>query len=231
MTEVLTLILAYLAGSIPFGLLIGFARGVDIRAHGSKNIGATNAGRVLGRPWGVLAFVLDFLKGVGPVLGAGVWLGAIRSDAGDAPPSAHWWWIGVAIAAILGHVFPIWLKFKGGKGVATGFGAMLGLWPIVTWPALLALGVWLVVARVTRYVSAASIAAALALPAGVVAFSAAGLTGAGPDAPSRLASVWPFAACTAGMAVLVVWRHRANIARLRDGRENRIGGPGALSGG
>ena len=116
-------LLAYLCGSIPMGLCIGFSRGMDIRTQGSRNIGATNCGRVLGRPWGVLCFILDVLKGLGPVLGAGLVLGyAGRSDLGS---SEAWQWLCIAAAAVLGHVFPVWLKFQGGKGVATSVGMMI----------------------------------------------------------------------------------------------------------
>lgn len=226
MTHALALILAYLAGSIPFGLLLGFARGVDIRQHGSKNIGATNAGRVLGKKWGLFAFALDFLKGLLPVVIAGLALGCIWRTRDGAPPSAanSWWWIGVAAAAVLGHVFPVWLRLKGGKGVATGFGAMLGLFPFVTYPAGVALVVWIVTVKLTRYVSVASIAAALVLPLAVAGFAAAGLTTTGGTVAERLGAAAPFLLTTALMGILVIWRHRANLARLRAGTENKIGG-------
>lgn len=226
MTQALALILAYLAGSIPFGLLLGFARGVDIRQHGSKNIGATNAGRVLGKKWGLLAFALDFFKGLLPVVIAGFALGCISmgSDAVPTIAANSWWWIGVAAAAVLGHVFPVWLKFKGGKGVATGFGAMLGLFPFVTYPAGVALVVWIVTVKLTRYVSVASIAAALVLPLAVAGFAAAGLTTTGETIAERLGGSVPFLLTTALMGILVIWRHRANVARLRAGTENKVGG-------
>lgn len=217
---------AYLVGSIPFGLLIGFARGVDIRTLGSKNIGATNAGRVLGRKWGYLAFTLDFLKGLVPVVGAGFLFGAIGPH-GAVDPAADWWRIAVAAAAVAGHVAPVWLRFKGGKGVATGFGAMLGLWPGVTFAAAVALVVWVVTVRATRYVSVASIAAAVVLPVAVAAMALAGLTQSGGSPVERLRQAVPFLAATVLMSALVIWRHRANLARLRAGVENRIGVPAA----
>ncbi|MBV9464206.1 MAG: glycerol-3-phosphate acyltransferase, partial [Verrucomicrobiae bacterium] len=105
-------VLAYLAGSIPFGLLVARARGVDIREVGSGNIGATNVGRALGKKYAYLVFALDFGKGI-----LGVWLA--RRVIGDALPSLPWWIVSSALATVLGHSFPIWLKFKGGKGVAT----------------------------------------------------------------------------------------------------------------
>src|SRR5690606_24510532 len=155
MTDTITIagamLAAYLVGSIPFGLLIGFTKGVDLRAHGSGNIGATNAIRVLGKRLGALCFALDVLKGFLPTLLLGLWLGV----AGNRLPTTGQAFVhlGLAACSILGHVFPVWLRFKGGKGVATGFGATLGVWPQMTFPALGALVVWIACARITRYVS------------------------------------------------------------------------------
>ena len=206
---------AYALGSVPFGLLVGFARGVDVREHGSGNIGATNVLRTVGKPWGYLAFALDALKGAAPVLIAGRLTGAL----GEADPAAttSLLWLGVAMAAILGHMFPVFLRFKGGKGVATGFGALLALWPHVTLGAAAALVVWLLALRVTRYVSVASCAAAIALPLSIVAgrlagWPAPGLEGAGP-----------FLGVTALLAAFVVWKHRGNLARVRAGTEPKVG--------
>jgi len=131
---------AYLIGSIPIGLLFASRRGVDIRKHGSGNIGATNVGRVLGRNWGWLCFVLDVLKGLLPVLGTGAWLGLLGEEARITPLSLLLW-LAVGVTAILGHMFSIFIGFRGGKGVATGFGALLGIHPILTWPVLGAIAV------------------------------------------------------------------------------------------
>ena len=203
----------YVCGSTPFGLLIGLARGVDIRTAGSGNIGATNASRVLGRKWGVICLVLDMLKGWAPVFAAGWMMGLL--DKTDLAASEAWLWLGVAVLAVVGHVFPIWLRLHGGKGVATGFGVLLGFWPILTLPAAAALGVWLALAATLRYVSLASMAAAVSLPIWVVVFA---LTGGQP-----LAGRWPFIAATAAMAMLVLLRHRTNLGRLCKGTEPRIG--------
>ena len=182
---------AYLLGSIPFALLIGRMHGVDIRQHGSGNVGATNVVRVLGRGPGILCFVLDFLKGVIPVA-AGLTLGL-----------PIWGMILAAAAAILGHSRSIFLKFKGGKSVATGAGTIVAMAPLAGLGALL---IWGGVFSASRIVSLASITAALSLPVltlltrqplEVVAFSAA-------------------AAC------YVVIRHRENIRRLREGKEPRM---------
>lgn len=208
-------VLGYLAGSIPFGLLIGRLRGVDIRRAGSGNVGATNVGRLLGRRWGVACFVLDVLKGAAPVLLAG-WgmglLGRVDIAAGEA-----WWWLAVGAAAVLGHVFPVWLKFRGGKGVATSFGVLLGLWPLMTLPGLAALATWLVVAAATRYVSLASIIAAVGLP--VYLYLIWGL-GRGRS----LHELLPLLLVAAALALLVIVRHCGNIARLLAGTESKIGG-------
>lgn len=207
------LVIAYLAGSVPFGLLIGLARGVDIRVHGSGNVGATNLGRVLGRWWGVLCFMLDVLKGLLPVLLGGLALGYV----GDAtlPVSAAWRWLALGVAAVVGHVFPVWLKFRGGKGVATGLGVVLGFFPVLTVAGIVAAAVWGVTVRTTRYVSVASVSAASSLPVAMLAWVFA--TGYGRAA-------WlPFTVVTASLAGLVVWRHRTNLARLKAGTEPKIG--------
>ncbi|MBE3070706.1 MAG: glycerol-3-phosphate acyltransferase, partial [Planctomycetes bacterium] len=126
---------AYLAGSVPFGWLIGRMRGVDIREHGSRNIGATNCGRVCGWPWGVLAFLLDVAKGFGPVYVVRTW---VLPTVMDGPGSAMARWgfvVLVAVMPIVGHVFPVWLGFRGGKAVATSLGVLLAV-PMLWWLAL-----------------------------------------------------------------------------------------------
>jgi acyl-phosphate glycerol 3-phosphate acyltransferase len=126
--------LAFLLGSIPFSLLIGLVKGVDIRTVGSKNVGATNLGRALGGRYFALGFVCDMLKGLAPVLAVGMLFGLI--GASDMTPAHAWAWLGVVAAAVLGHMFSPWVGFKGGKGVATGLGALLGVYPMLTVPAL-----------------------------------------------------------------------------------------------
>lgn len=224
MTSAILILAAYLAGSVPFGLILARLRGVDIRAHGSGNIGATNVGRVLGRKWGALCFALDLLKGLLPTLAAGWTLGLVRFDgAGPTATSvsagALLVWLGAMSATVVGHMFPVWLKFRGGKGVATGFGALLGVWPVLTAAALGALLVWLVCVKLTRMVGISSVLAALSLPVLVLAQPPiAAALGMGEHPP-----VWPFAAVACVLAAVVVVKHRSNIARTFAGTEHRVG--------
>jgi len=193
---------AYLLGSIPFGLLAGKLRGVDLREHGSGNIGATNALRVLGKRIGYTVFALDFLKGYVPVTLA-FWL--VGSQMFD-PPSLPG--VIAGVCSIIGHNFPIWLGFRGGKGIASSGGVILGLFP---WPVFVfALGSWIVLFATLRYVSVASLAAALALPIGVIVFWFLGQT----DYLQVIAAV--------AMWMLATWRHRSNIQRLLAGTEPRF---------
>lgn len=206
-------LVGYGIGSIPFGLLIGMTRGIDVRKHGSGNIGSTNVGRVLGRSWGLLCFVLDVLKGTMPVLLAG-WAMNCSLRAELAPADA-WNWLGVALASIVGHMFPVWLGFKGGKGVATGLGIMLGFWPLLTWVGIGGLLTWILLAGTFRYVSLASIVASLSLA--VYLWVACAATDVPPSA------MQPFFIITSLMAILVVIRHRSNMIRLWNGTESRLG--------
>lgn len=210
----LATLLAYLSGSIPFALLIGLAHGVDLRTVGSGNIGATNCAREVGRRWGILCFVLDMLKGVVPVVGAGWWFGLLGGSA-EAEVSGVGWWIAVAAAPVVGHVAPVWLRFRGGKGVATGFGAVLGMWPYLTLPALLAALVWVGSLRLWRYVSLSSVLAAASLPVWFVVAAVA----AGWSWPA----VWPLLAITVAMAGVVIARHEENLRRLAAGTEGKLG--------
>jgi len=118
---------AYLLGSIPFGPIIAVAHGKDLRSIGSGNIGATNVARALGRKWGYFCFLLDVLKGAIPMLAV-----RVLTEVSEPTPGLVSLWLVVGCAAILGHVFPIYIKFKGGKAVSTSFGVALGLWPYFT---------------------------------------------------------------------------------------------------
>ena len=192
---------SYLVGSIPFGYLAGLSRGVDIRTVGSGNIGATNVFRTFGPRLGVATFLLDMAKGVAAACVA-PWAVWALAGAGDAPPAAAL--VGTA-AVLAGHGFPLFLGFKGGKGVATGLGCALS---IVPHTALAALAVWIVVFLATRYVSVGSIAAALGAAA----------------APWWLDPAAGTAACAlvSALALLIVWKHRSNVRRLLAGTENRF---------
>jgi len=202
---------AYGVGSTPFGYLIARLRGTDIRRAGSGNVGATNVGRVLGRKWGVLCFVLDVVKGFVPVLIAGRLL--VRGDVPALDRQAAW--LAVGCGVILGHVFTFYLRFRGGKGVATSLGVVLGVFPYFTWPGLAALGLWIAVTLASRYVSLGSIVAGTAF---VPLFAGFGLA---LDWP--LLQLWPLMVFAAAMAALILLRHRGNIGRLLAGTENRIG--------
>ncbi len=201
---VLASLLSYLAGAIPFGYLIARWRGVDILKQGSGNIGATNVGRVLGRPFGILVFLLDFAKGAVPALLAKGWSTTheLELPADSLPVAA-------SVAAFLGHLYPIYLRFRGGKGVATATGAVSVLLP---GPALAALLIWLAVLLASRYVSLASLSAAAALCVVRLAF-----TPQPWSADQRILTLFCLIA-----AALIFVRHHANISRLLHGNENRL---------
>ena len=192
---------SYLLGSTAFGLILGLLRGVDIRKHGSGNVGATNAGRVLGRPFGLAAFVGDFLKGWLPAW----WIGPAVAAAPERVALLAVW---CGAAAVCGHVWPIFFGFRGGKAVATGCGAIVGRDPLVFLGGGL---VWLLAVGATRMVSLGSILMGIAFP--VFAWWRARSEDRG------LELVWG----TALLALLVLWRHRANISRIVSGTESRIG--------
>jgi acyl phosphate:glycerol-3-phosphate acyltransferase len=200
----LTSLLSYLIGALPFGYLVARWRGVDILKQGSGNIGATNVGRVLGRPFGVLVFLLDFTKGAGPALAA-KWFASTQSL--ELPPDSLP--VAAAVAAFLGHLYPIYLRFHGGKGVATAAGAVSVLLPEATLAALL---VWLVVVLASRYVSLASLAAAA-----VLCVFRLFLTPQPWSVDHRIPTA--FCLIAAGFIFL---RHRTNVSRLLHGNENRL---------
>jgi len=215
---ILFAVAGYLVGSIPVGLILGRLRGIDLRERGSGNIGATNAMRVLGRRVGIACLVLDVLKGLAPTLLAG-WLTGSLGRA-DLPAQQAWAWLGVAASPVVGHIFPLWLRFRGGKGVATGLGSVLGVFPQLTIPALLATGTWLLAAKRTRYVGVSSCLAGLSVPVWAAIGAAVWMDN---DDPWRRAA--PFLIATGLLAALVLWRHRGNLIRTMRGVEPRIGDP------
>lgn len=211
MPYIMLVVFAYLLGSVPFGLLIARSQGIDLRQVGSGNIGATNAARHVGKKWGILCFLLDVLKGLIPMLLVPV-LEVVEENPG---PGELTLWLGVGCAAVLGHVFPIYLKFKGGKGVATSLGIVLGLWPYYTLCGIGAFLVWAIVLFWKRYVSVASIAAAVSFPV----FLTTALLAVDSWPVSRL---WPLQVIAVLMALLVVLRHRENLRRLAAGSESKV---------
>lgn len=192
---------AYLLGAVPFGFLIARARGVDIRQHGSGNIGATNVFRTLGKPWGVLTMLLDAGKGFVAAYPIPRLATALNSEASLHPSLP----VLCACLAVAGHNWPVFLRFRGGKGIATSSGALLGIAPLA---AGIGFATWISVLLVSHYVSLASIIAALTIP----------LSGwwlyaqSGPVLPTALTL----------LGAAAVWRHRSNLQRLYRGTENRF---------
>lgn len=203
MTPLAFLLGGYLIGSIPWAWIIGRGHGIDIRQHGSGNAGATNVNRVLGKRWGVLCFALDFLKGFLPVLAAHLFL--VRH--GQASTGERDLLLIVAVfAPIIGHNWPVFLGFRGGKGVSVSAGALTALTP---WAVLLGGLVWLVAFETSRYVSLASILAALSLPIAAWTFDRTGLASCSPSILGLLIA----------LSLLVILKHHSNLRRLLAGTE------------
>lgn len=215
---VIGIVIALVLGSIPFGLIIGKLKGVDVRNDGSGNIGATNVGRLLGTRWFFVVFFLDMLKGLIPTLGVGLvtnWAGAF-----EIPNGVALGWLAVMIAPVIGHMFSPFVGFRGGKGVATGVGSLLGVFPVMTIPALGGLVVFLVVLGLWRFISAASCVAAVSIPVWVYIefriYQDAEMIDAWEPAG------WPFLLVSVVVAVLVIVKHRSNLGRLIRGTEPKI---------
>ena len=216
------IVISYLIGSIPFGLLIGKMKGIDVRKEGSGNIGATNVTRVVGKGWGKLCFVLDFLKGALPVLVVSYltpkelfpfltnllpaacqqYMNQLPDPLAVLPSLA-------AFATVSGHIWPIYLKFKGGKGVSTAAGAILALSPLALIGAAL---VWVITFFTSRYVSLASILAAGSMPIFLIVLSLCKVNKA--SIPEIILFIL--------LAILTVLKHSSNIKRLKEGTENRF---------
>ena len=216
------IVISYLIGSIPFGLLIGKMKGIDVRKEGSGNIGATNVTRIVGKGWGKLCFVLDFLKGALPVLVVSYltpkelfpfltnllpaacqqYMNQLPDPLAVLPSLA-------AFATVSGHIWPIYLKFKGGKGVSTAAGAILALSPLALIGAAL---VWVITFFTSRYVSLASILAAGSMPIFLIVLSLCKVNKA--SIPEIILFIL--------LAILTVLKHSSNIKRLREGTENRF---------
>jgi acyl phosphate:glycerol-3-phosphate acyltransferase len=203
MIWLLIFMLSYVIGSIPSGYLVARSKGIDIRQHGSSNIGAANVARVMGKGWGYLVGFCDFLKGflavkLGSLIAAHFLLSSVLGS------------VIAAIACILGHNYTIWLGFKGGKGIATSGGAILALLPPLVFVSVGV--VWIAVFIIGRYTSLASIIAAMVLPIAVLLTVAE----TGTD-------FWLLLGFSVLMAALAIWRHRSNIVRLLNRTENRFG--------
>ena len=192
---------AYLLASIPFGLVVGRRiRGLDITKVGSGNIGATNVARVLGKKWFLIVYLLDFLKGLLPCLVVG-----LLTDHKWGRPAAF----AVVLCGLLavgGHIWPVYLRFRGGKGVATSCGVCMYLFP---WALLAGFVAWVIVAAIWRYVSLASVTAAFAVPVALIAFR----------------QPLPYLVLFSPIALLIILRHLPNIRRLLAGTEPKIGRP------
>jgi glycerol-3-phosphate acyltransferase PlsY len=204
------ILIAYLIGSIPFGLIVGLSRGVDPRKAGSGNIGATNVGRLLGGRFFALVFTLDLLKGLLPTALAAALLWGKAHTAMDFVL-----WLLVGFAAIAGHMFSVFLKFQGGKGVATSAGVLLGVFPYFTLPGALSILTWVALFKAKRYVSLASIFGTGLFP---LFYVIVGLLMGWPVFGAQL----PLLVFATVMAILIVYKHRTNIVRLRAGTENRF---------
>lgn len=224
-------LLGYLLCSIPFALVIGLSHGVDIRTVGSKNIGATNLGRTLGSRYFMHAFLLDAGKGLLPVLLvsllAQAWNGNWGESythilGGDGQGVAAWTPLLTAVVGVFGHMHSIYLKFKGGKGVATTFGVILGFWPIFTLAGLAGATVFLLVFLGWRYISLSSIVGSATLPFFVIFF--------GHNKNPYVSSMYhewselaPILGVAIGLALMIAWKHRSNISRLLAGTELKAG--------
>ena len=204
LTILLLTAVGYFLGSLPTGYIAGRIAGVDIRTVGSGNVGATNVTRALGKRFGYPVFVLDFGKGLAAVSIAS----ASAKAAQMSPNQAGFCVAAAAVASVIGHSYPVWLAFRGGKGVATSIGILFG----IEWlAALIVCAVWLIVFQISRYVSLASIAAALALPLAMVAMFL-----------SNRLNTPVFVYFSLGLSAIVIIRHRSNLSRLLSGTEPRF---------
>ena len=199
----ITVLISYLIGSIPSGYIAGRMAGIDIRKTASGNIGATNVTRELGKRYGYPVFLADFSKGL-----ASVGIARLIGNRFHLTNSVEVLQVVAAVFCVIWNTFPVWLGFKGGKGVATSAGALFGLTPVAT---LMAVIVWVITFEVSRYVSLASVVAALALPLAVLVIT--------HFTPGHSYLLFYFSIC---LAAIVVLRHRSNLSRLMRGTEQRF---------
>jgi len=207
-------VIGYVVGSIPFSLLLGKLKGIDIRKVGSGNVGAMNLGRLLGRPWFIAAFILDMLKGLMPTVLAGWLIAKSASVASSSESVRSLCWLLSGMCAVLGHNYPVFLGFRGGKGVSTSLGVALGVYPALTLPAILSFVVWVLGLALTRMSSVGSISGAILFPVFYVLLEW--------RKGSPLMDHWPFLLFALAVAGLVLGRHRANITRILAGTETKV---------
>jgi glycerol-3-phosphate acyltransferase PlsY len=221
-------LIAFLLGSIPFGLIIARMKGIDIRQHGSGNIGATNVLRIVGKKYGITCLFLDLLKGLIPTILAislirftgmknPMALDVLENHAGIFPMlTAQVFQVITGLCAILGHNYSPWVGFKGGKGIATSAGVLIAMMPAAI---VILLVVWLLVFLISKYVSLASVIAALTLP--VLTLWGSWFHGKIQD------GTWnkPLFIFSIIIAALATWKHRSNFKRIREGTEHRFGKP------
>ena len=210
MKIIFLIVVSYLIGSISFAMIIAKAHGIDLREVGSGNLGATNLSRACGKKWAYICFLLDVLKGFVPAFCTKYFLPS------DVVGSAYFGlWLAVGAAAILGHIFPFYLKFKGGKGVATSFGVVLGIWPYYTIPGIIAFFLWAAIVLIFKYISFGAVISAAVFPFIIIA-----LTAALKD--WYFSVLWPLIAAAAVLCSLVIFLHRTNIRRLLAGTEHKV---------
>lgn len=210
MKILILILISYLIGSISFAFFIAKAHGIDLRKVGSGNLGSTNLARACGKKWAYICFLLDFLKGFLPTFVAKFF---IISEQIDSLSLALW--LAAGVAAILGHMFPFYLNFRGGKGVATSFGVVLGIWPYYTIPGLIVFVLWASIVIIWRYISLGSVIAAAVFPFILIA-----LTAFLKDWNFNV--LWPLVLAAAILCSLVIFLHRTNIQRLISGTESKI---------
>ena len=208
--KIILIVISYFIGSVSFALLIAKAHGIDLRAIGSGNLGATNLARGCGKKWAYICFALDVLKGFIPVLAAKLLIIPDRPSAANLSV-----WLLVGAAAILGHIFPFYLKFKGGKGVATSFGVVLGIWPYFTVPGLIAFALWAFIVLTWKYISLGSVIAAAVFPVLMIILTIFLKNW-------QFDNLWPLILASIFLCSLVIFLHRGNVKRLLEGTENKI---------
>ncbi len=210
MNALILIVISYLVGSISFAMLIAKAHGVDLRKIGSGNLGATNLARACGRNWAYVCFAMDVLKGFAPVLAAKILI------IPNSPTTVNFCvWLAVGVASIMGHVFPVYHSFKGGKGVATSFGVVLGVWPYLAVPGIIAFAIWAAVVLIWKYISLASVTAAAVFPVILIIFTAL-------IESWHFKNLLPLFIVAVVLCSLVIYLHRSNIKRIIAGTEHKV---------